>query len=222
MAKPFGLRFKFPPGEWVVATTKAEAIMAKALTKSMREVARDGVNKSSQVIAASGLGSQVSKSMRFKMFPKGKDVLNPEAYIFSRINYLDIFERGGTIAGKKFLWLPLPNVPRNPGRGYKFGGIVGRDHMTPRQYVAKVGPLVTIRRPGKLPMLGAVVRGRGKITKGRLKRGGSGRGARQIIPLFVAVSSVTIRKRFSLTPAVEKAAQKLPTLYNQNEDKKPI
>lgn len=215
----FRLGMKFPVGEWVLATTTAEKIIAKALTKSMRDVAKDGRDRARSAIASAGFGNRSSKSIRFKMFPANADVLNPEAYIHSTLNYLDIFERGGVISGKPYIWLPLPSVPK----------IRGRDHMTPRQYVKNIGPLVTIRRDGKPPMLGAVVTGSARaqpfgtfVTKGRLKRGAAGKGARRIVPLFVAVTSVVIPKKFDVTSEIEKAAQKLPSLYDQNEDKKPI
>lgn len=216
---PFKLGFKFPPGEWIVATTEAEKIIARALTKSMRDVAKDGRDRARATIASAGFGKRSSNSIRFKMFPANRDVLNPEAYIHSTLNYLDIFERGGVISGKPYLWIPLPSVPK----------IRGRAHMTPRQYVKNIGPLVTIKRAGKPPMLGAVVSGPARaqpfgtfVTRGRLKRGATGRGSRRIVPLFVAVTSVTIPKKFDVTSQIEKAAEKLPQLYNSNEDKKPI
>jgi len=194
--------------------TAAEKIMAKALTKSMRDVAKDAVAKGRSEIASAGFGNRTQKSLRYKLFPPQGDVLNPEAYIHSTINYLDIFERGGTIHGDPFLWVPLPTVP----------AIRGRPHMTPSQYVKNVGPLVTIKRKNGLPMLGAKVKGlprSGKITRGRLS-GKVGRGREQVIPLFVAVRSVTIAPKFKLTPVFEKAAEKLPKLYDTNEEKKPI
>lgn len=215
----FKLGFKFPPGQWIVATTAAEKIIAKALTQSMREVATDGRNRGRAAISHAGFGKRTSNSIRFKMFPPNRDVLNPEAYIHSTLNYLDVFEKGAVISGKPFIWMPLPSVPK----------IKGRDHMTPRQYVKEVGPLVTIRRLGKPPMLGAVVSGPAKaqpfgtfVTKGKLKRGAAGRGVKRVVPLFVAVPKVIIPKKFDVTSEIEKAAEKLPSLYDKNEDKTPI
>jgi hypothetical protein len=148
-------------------------------------------------------------------------VLNPSVYIHSTVNYLDVFETGKTITGSPWLWLPLPNVPPNPGSGVKFGGLIGRPHMTPRQYIAKVGPLITMHRPGKPPMLGAAVEGGGRPTRRRLRstflkqRFGEKTRATRVVPMFVGVPSITIDEKFDVSQAIANVAPELAAAYKE-------
>ncbi len=201
-------------GQWLKATNAYESIMAKAATLGMRDVGKEAVTKGRQSIAAAGFSSKFQNSLRVINKPPSGYVLNPSAYIHTTINYADIFETGKTITGSPFLWLPLPSVPP----------IGGRPHMTPKQYTRNVGPLVTMRRPNGLPMLGAVVKGLTKAqpfgrfaTRARLRKGRSGKGTTtQTIPLFVAVPSVSIPKKFDVKGAVDDAFKEFQDLYIKN------
>ncbi len=205
---------KAESGQWLKATDAYERILAKAATLAMRDVGKEAVTKGRASIAAAGFSSKFQSSLRVINKPSSGYVLNPAAYVHTTINYADIFETGKTITGSPFLWLPLPSVPP----------IGGRPHMTPKQYVKNVGPLVTMRRPNGLPMLGAVVKGLTKAqpfgrfaTRARLRKGRSGKGSTtQTIPLFVAVPSVSIPKKFDVKAAVEDAFGKLQEFYNDH------
>lgn len=211
-----------PAGQWIEATTAYEKVMASAVTAAMRDVGKDAVRGGRQSIAAAGFSNRWQSSLRMKMQPPTGDVLNPAVYIHSTINYSDIFESGGVIKGQPYLWLPLPTVP--PGKN--------RPHMTPREYVRTIGPLVTMRRPGKPPMLGAVVRttkkqqpwgpfaSRASLRAGRF-RGMRSRGTLQTIPLFVGVTSVTIPKKFDVKAACEDAFRNLDNYYAQHMAENP-
>jgi hypothetical protein len=205
------VNLKVPPGQWVKATDLYQAIMAKALTGAMHDVGKLGRDRGRAAIEAAGFSGKFANSLVVK-FPSG-DSLNPTAYIHSTINYADVFEHGATIVGKPFIWLPLPTVPAGHGR----------PHLTPRQYVQEVGPLITMHRAGKPPMLGARIQtGRlppqpfGRfVSRARLKRGISGRGQFQTIPLFVGVPAVSIPKKFDVHAAVEDAFSHLDDFYRR-------
>jgi hypothetical protein len=202
---------KAAAGQWLKATNTYESIMAKAATLGMRDVGKEGVKKGREAISAAGFSSKFANTLRVINKPPSGYVLNPSAYIHSTINYADIFETGKTITGSNFLWLPLPSVPP----------IGGRPHMTPKQYIKNVGPLVLMWRPRALPMLGAVVRRTpraqpfGKFaTRGQLRKGRSGtRGKTETIPLFVAVHTVNIPKKFDVKGAVDDAFGHLDEFY---------
>jgi hypothetical protein len=202
---------KADAGQWLKATNQYEKIMAKAATQAMRDVGKEAVSKGRAAIAQAGFSAKFQRTLRVINRPASGYVLNPAAYIHSTINYADVFETGKTITGSPFLWLPLPNVPP-----YK-----DREHMTPVQYVRIVGPLVTMRRAGGLPMLGAVVERGGKPTRRRLRQTflkgafGEKRRATVTIPLFVAVSSVNIPKKFDVAGAVQDASDELDALYQK-------
>ncbi len=210
------------PGQWAKATTEYERIIAKGATQAMRKIGKLAVTAGRQAIGSAGFTANVQRTLQAINKPKSGFVLNPSVYIHSTVNYLDVFETGKTITGSPWLWLPLPNVPPMRGAGTKFGGLISRPHMTPRQYVAKVGPLITIHRPGKPPILAAVIRGGragAKVTRGRLRKGRSiltgARGEQRVVFLFVAVPSITISKKFDTKRAIEDAAEDIGQAYNE-------
>ncbi len=186
--------------EWIKATTAVEKTMAHAMTATVKQMAtetRDGIRQS---ISAAGFGSHWVNSIKFKMLEKG-DVLNPDAWVHSTINFSDVFETGKHIVGNPLLWLPLPAVPPWPGDPTR--------QMSPRKYIQTVGPLVTIRRPGKTPLLGAIVESRSKRRPGRrlsIQRitSASPHTTRTMVPLFVGVSAVEIEKRFDFSAALSR------------------
>jgi Family of unknown function (DUF6441) len=199
-------------GQWLKATSEYERIIAKAATLGMRAVGKDAVKKGRESIAHAGFSPRFQRTLRVINKPPSGFVLNPSAYVHSTLNYADIFETGKTITGSPLLWLPLPNVPP-----YK-----DRKHMTPAQYVRFVGPLVTMRRPGGLPMLGALVETGGRPTRTRLRRTALRRAAGErtrpkvTIPLFIGVPSITIPKKFDVKGAVEDAFGEFDKFYQEN------
>jgi hypothetical protein len=77
--------------------------------------------------------------------------------------------------------------------------------MTPSQYARSVGPLVSVERPGKPPLLFAKPRAGRRRRRAALAVDGK--------PLYVGLSSVAIAKRFAIKDAAQKAAAQLPSLY---------
>ena len=208
------LKFNVPPGQWIKATDLYQALMAKALTGAMRDVGKLGRERGRQAITAAGFSNKFANSLVAKL--PAQDTLTPTAYIHTTINYADVFETGAIITGKPYLWLPLPTVPAGPGR----------PHMTPKQYVENVGPLVTMHRAGKPPMLGARVaisaprpQPFGRFVSRRILRRGisTRRGGQptQVIPLFVGVPAVNIPKKFDVHAAVVDAFGHLDDFYRR-------
>ncbi len=190
---------------WAKATSDVERGMAHGMTATVRKTAaavRDGVRQS---ISAAGFGSHWVNSIKSLMLTKG-DVLNPSAWVHSTINFSDVFETGKHITGNPLLWLPLPAVPRWPGDATR--------QMSPKKYIQTVGPLVTIRRPGKTPLLGAIVEtpssprtGGRHLTRSAFRRSASSRTTRVMVPLFVGIPAVEIEKRFDFAGAISRAEQ---------------
>lgn len=214
MAGPLQAQFTMDPKQWKRANSEYARIIQTAETKAIRDVgimARDGGRKA---IAAAGFSTRFAKTLIATFKPPRGISFDPSARIHSTISYSDVFETGKIIVGKPFLWLPLPDVP--PFRG--------RPHMTPKQYVENVGPLVSMELPGRLPILGARVRtafqvGR-RFTRATLRRGMStARGISQFVPLFVAVRTVTIPKKFNVHAAVVEASKHLQERYIANLEK---
>lgn len=222
---------KADAGQWIKATNAYEKIMAKAATKAMRDVGKAAVLKGRQAITSAGFSTAFARSLVALNKPPTGYVLNPRVYIHSTINYADVFEKGATISGGRgrsaspYLWLPFDNVPSNPGSGVKFGGLVHRQHMTPSQYVRKVGPLISIQRKGKLPLLAAVVEGpdtrpsRGRLRATFLKRRfGEKTRKTHLVFLFYAVRQITIPQKFDTHAAMEGELDQLNELYNNSEN----
>ncbi len=201
---------------WAKATSGIEKAMAHGMTSTVKKTAaevRDGVRQS---IASAGFGSHWTSSIKSVMLTNG-DVLNPAAWVHSTINFSDVFETGKHITGNPLLWLPLPAVPQWPGDPTR--------QMSPKKYIQTVGPLVTIRRPGKTPLLGAIVEtsasprtGGRHLTRAAFRRTASSRTTRVMVPLFVGIPSVEIEKRFSFEAAISRAEEGEDDLL-QNEIK---
>jgi hypothetical protein len=140
-----------------------------------------------------------TKAMQFRMTrtPPGQFA---EAVVFHAIPFAILFEEGGTIRGKPKLWLPIEgNLP--PGR------------WTPRLYVKRFGPLVSVNHPGKPPLLfaKALPKKRDAASIKRLAALGGKTDVRK--PLFVGVDSSTIRKRFNIYAAIQTAVDRMGGLF---------
>lgn len=92
--------------------------------------------------------------------------------------------------------------------------------MTPAEFTKKVGVLYSMNRPGKRPMLGAVIRATDAraakaVSLALLKRGRNpkGRGTVRLVPVYIGVPSVTDPRKFDITDAVNKASDELGALY---------
>lgn len=224
---------KADSGQWIKATNDAEKVMAKACTLGMREVGKRAVKGARDIISAAGFSNQFARSFQAINTPKTGYVLNPHIYLHSTVNFADVFVGGRTIQAKgdSYLWLPTENVPPNPKSGgfTKFGGIVGRSHMTPSQYTRRVGRLVRWNLIGKKASAVLVdadkveaIRAGEKVKRKRRRKG--------IVPLtegtkdfrsaimFVGFKSITIPAKFNVETAVDNASGQFQSIIDAITD----
>ncbi|TPN53991.1 DUF6441 family protein [Mesorhizobium sp. B1-1-7] len=212
------LRFRMtaPAGAFERAMQRNQGIMAKAAQGAMNQAATNIKREGRADIKGAGFSNRFANSFRANVYPKGGQAsVGAAALIFDTIKYADIFETGGSVHGKPMLWLPLPTAPKR----------IGRQRMTPALYIRQIGPLFTINREGKPPLLAANIgisaRQRasgsvGKITNARLRKGAAGGGPKQVVPLFVGVDDVTLKKRFNLRRITAANAAKLGQYFAEN------
>ncbi|RWN44766.1 MAG: hypothetical protein EOR96_00010 [Mesorhizobium sp.] len=207
-------RYNAKPGEFFAAMASIKDPIAAAGTAAIAEAADIVKREGRQDIAAAGFSKRWQNALRVNVYPRRKQSMNAAALIYHNIQYAGVFEEGSTITGKPRLWLPLPSAPKR----------VGRQKMTPALYIKSIGPLVSIERPGKPPLLAGKIatnrRGQAKgnqskVTLSALRRGGAGK-ASTLVPLFVGIDRVNIRDRFSIRQITERAAARLGELYLKN------
>lgn len=174
-------------GSFVEAATYGKQSMAEAITLATRQAADRLKTAGRQAIAAGGFGPRWQNTFRVEVYPRDKPSLTPAVWVYHKIPYAGAFEYGSTHSGKPLMWLPTKNAPAR----------IGVSKATPRLYVKNIGPLKSAQA-GRTPLLVA--------TKG------VARNKRERV-MFVGVRSVTIPKKFSVTPAVEQAARLIPELY---------
>jgi hypothetical protein len=196
--------------------TKAEAMpaafismadpMAAAATAAITEVGMLAKTGGRASIAAAGFSTRWQNAYRLTIYPKrGKLSIDAAAYLKHNIPYSLVFEQGAVIRGRPMLFIPLSTTPRK----------LGTRRLTPKLYQREIGPLFTIKRLGKPPLLAAKIRVSktfsGKPTLSQLKRGVAAGGRGRIIskPLFVGVSQVSLSKRFNVLGAARAASSQL-------------
>ena len=168
---------------------KADVIATAAMSAMQRaaDLAKQGI---AQDIAAAGFSTRWQRAVTTRVYPERAKSIDAALFVAHRIRYASIFETGGTIRGQPFLWLPLPTAQQ----------FAAGQRPTPSRLRARGFELVSINRPGRLPLL-AVER-----------RGPFGRKAS--VPVFVGISTVTIPKRFHFFRVCEQVRDRLPSLYS--------
>lgn len=201
-------RYERKEGEFALAMAAIKDPIAFAGTAAITEAGAIVKREGRQDIAAAGFSKRWQNALRVNVYPRRRLSMNAAALIFHAIQYAGIFEEGGTITGKPRLWLPLKDTPKR----------AGRQKMTPALYIRTIGPLFSIERSGKPPLLaGKIATNRrgsktGKVSLSALKRGGSGSPS-TLVPLFIGIDRVNIRDRFSIREISERAAARLAELY---------
>lgn len=192
---------------------------SKAIVGTFRDAAKLIEDQGRQEIQGSGLGARWVKGFTVKVsVPNGQE-LSPVLVGRHRIGYANVFERGATITGRPWLWIPLPSAPK-----------LGRRRLTPSLYFQHIGPLHIIRRPGRAPLLAgdalrspapgrpastAALRTGAKNAKPRPQ--GSRRARKTVsVPIFVGVSVVHIASRLHVSEIYAQVRRQLPELYRKN------
>lgn len=215
--------YQHSPEEWKAAARAIRGTIAGATRAAFQDLAVQVQRDGRAEIARSGLGPRFVRGFRTYVFPRRivpGDTADLAMRGQHRLGYANVFERGSRIGGKPLLWIPLPTAPAK---------INGRP-TTAGLYVHSVGPLHSINRPGRPPLLaGYAMRatpGRA-VTVAQLRTGqrntrrrqaraafGGRLGARPVsVPLFVGLPAVKIRDRLNISAIYERARRDLPNLY---------
>lgn len=204
------------------AARRARGTMEGAVRSAMKELAVQVQRGARAEIARGGLSLRWQRGFRTFVFPRNPDgTLNVTIRGRHQIGYANIFERGGTIPGKPLLWLPLPTAPAK----------INGKRTTAKAFVESVGPLHSINRPGKPPLLAGfamrAITGRA-ATIGQLRTGqrnarhrqaraafGGRLGKRPVsVPLFVGIRAARIRDRLNVSAVYDRARAQLPAAYS--------
>ena len=204
------LRYTARPGIFEQAFMGSSQVIVEAAHDAVTAAGDMAKQQARADIAASGLGQAFVNALRVDIYPRGRKSINASAHIYHRIPYAGVFEEGATIRGNPRLWLAVKSAPQE----------IGRKPMTPKLFNQRIGTLNFVKRAGKRPLLFAKVKATkggdpGTITVPRLRaaqRPGA-KGPFVAVPIFVALDSVTIRKRLNITGIVRAARDRLPQLY---------
>jgi hypothetical protein len=224
------LVFKASIGQFDEAFKELYVPGAKAATRAIREIAEIVKSEGRASIAAAGFSKRWQNALRVDVYPGGRTFkvnspgnysMNAAAWVYHKIPYAAVFEDGATIRGRPKLWVPLSGTPKK----------IGRNRMSPKLINERIGRvLFPIKGRGK-PLLAIRVRmpasraaqDRPKVTPAMLRKAipvgrpaPKGRGVLRSIPLFVGVSSIEVRKRFSIRQICGRAAGRLAELYLKN------
>lgn len=164
----------------------------------LRDAARKDLQSAFRIQRAS-----FGKAIGFHVYDKKKDQL-PALLVGSKVNWLGVFETGGTISGKMLIPLSDQRIGRK-----KFMQIVDALMRSGNAFFKQVGGktlLFAEQQPENSQVLGkfrAAYRGAAGLKKGARVKAGTE------IPIAVLVSQVSVRKRLHLEATV---INKLPVL----------
>jgi len=201
-------RYSYDKGAFANAMASVKAPIAAAGTGAMKELGDIVKREGRQNMASAGFSTRFQNTFRSITYPQGRDSINAATVIFSKVKYSNIFETGGQVAGKPLLWLPLQTAPKK----------VGREKMTPALYVRTIGPLVSIERPGKPPLLAGKIAtnrrgGKSKVSLSALRRGHAAGAASELVSLFIGIDRVSIKDKLQIKEITERTAGRLGELY---------
>ncbi len=186
----------------------------RAATDTIREAAELAKQAGRRSMAAGGMSGRFQNTLRSVVYPKTGTALRPSAVIFDKVEWAGVFETGATIAGKPLLWIALDSAPVGAG-GHR---------LSPKEFTAAGGKLVSVNVPGKPPMLGVMVNdrapgpwGRATLSKSRLLKGGYKKGyagtSTRFQPLYVGKPQVVDPKKFDIHGAVAEVGDLIPELF---------
>lgn len=189
--------------------------IAQTATATIKQTTETAKKEARQVIAAAGFSRKWQNATRGDVYPPKGVSVNAAGMIYNKILYSGVFEAGATISGKPFLWIPVTGLPKR----------VGGKRMTPRVFVELIGPLHSVNRPGRNPILAGFISASAssaKLTIAKLRSGQkrkNNKGAVKSVPCFVGIPQVQIRQRFGLNTVFDKADKNLAAVYNENAAK---
>ena len=211
----FSLKYDAKKNDFAEAMAKLADPISEAGTLAVRKAAELAKKEARESIGAAGFSKRWENTLRADVYPKKGESLRTAASIYHKIPYAAVFEEGATIRGKPMLWVPMSHTPKR----------LSRKKLTPELFATSVGDLFSVKRRGRTFLSANMKVSKAEAARGApykvrisaLRRGavGSARGVVVSVPLFTGIDSVSIRKKFNVTRAVEDAAAKLPQYYNQ-------
>lgn len=206
------MRFDLQITGSMAAITAAELRAGeRAVTQSMAAVGLSVQSGWRDQIMQSGLGSRLSSSIRYQVYPKGQNSLNAAALIYSKAPKIIHAHEGTVVKSQNGYWLAIP-LPA-AGRGSRGARI------TPGQWEARTGRrLAFIYKNGRSALLvdvGNVVKFNYMTKAGFHKRRGPGR-KNVSNPIFALVSQVRLPRRLNVASVATAAAARLPGLIVAN------
>lgn len=217
------LRHQWDREAFKAAARRARGTMEGAVRASAKDLAKDVQTQGRAEIGRALHSKRWERGFQTWVFPRTPNgSLDVTVRGRHRIGYANIFERGGTIRGRPLLWIPLPSAPAK----------IGGRPTTAGAFVREVGPLHTIRRPGKPPLLaGYSMRAPGpgrKLSVAQLRTGqrntrrraaraafGGRLGRRPVsVPLFVGIPVTRIADRMDVSAVYDRARRNLPKYYS--------
>jgi len=174
----------------------------KAVSTTMAEAGASLKSAWRTQITGAGLGARLSKTIRSRTYPKGRNSLDAAALVWSNAPVIiGAHDTGPLIRSKGGSWLAIP-LPA-AGKSTKGGRI------TPIEWERRTGLRLRFIYRRRGPSL-LVAEGR-LNTKGRAvaSRSKTGRGL-TTAPIFLLVRQVKLRKRLNLARDAERAAAAIP------------
>ena len=183
-----------------------ERAVTEAMDRAGRAVKRDWRRQ----ITGAGLGRRLANTIRARRYPEGTASMNAAALIWSKApEIVGAFERGALIRSRDGFWLAIP-VDRVAKR---MRGPRGA-RITPHIWEERTGRrLRFVYRKGRFPLLVDDGTARERRTSDPLSFKASRRRFRKnvVIPIFVLVPQVRLRKRLDLVGAAEDVARTIPS-----------
>ncbi len=205
-----GLKFVYhvATGQFDKAMREVLTPIANAATEAMRDVGEQVKKEGRADIASAGFSKKWQNAFRVDVYPKKGVSAGAAAHAYHKIPYAEVFETGATIRGKPLMWVPTSWAPKRSG---------GK-RMDAAAYSRMLGPLVSINRPGRPPMLAAPMKGRAgsAVTMSKLQKGKGGGEGTVLTPILIGLSAVNLRKRFHLYRIIERGRASLAAAYVAN------
>lgn len=215
---PVRLVYQAFAGKFDKAALGYYGAIANASTAAIKDAA-SVIRPTARARIQAALSKRFAKGLKIAISPRRGSNVNSSLHVFTKFNFLGVFQTGKTIQGKPLIWLPLDGTNTSPGLYSTIPSKIGGLRTTPKLWEQRVGPLQFIHVPGKPPMLcGAIATNLSgalpkKLTlarfKGRIKKQGKPR----LVPVFIGVSSVHLAQRLNVQSVIETAARQLPGLF---------
>lgn len=187
----------------------------RAATETIRDAAQLAKDAGRKSMAAGGFSARFQNTLRSTVYPESGESLHPAAVIKDVVRWAGVFETGATITAQgKLLWIALDSAPVGTG-GHR---------LSPSEYIAAGGKLISVNVPGKPPLLGTMVNdrpagpwGRKRFTAKQLLHGGYSKKyagtSMRFQPLYVGKPAVTDPKKFDVQAAIAEVADSIPDIF---------